>query len=137
MARQAGAAVSLDLSAWTLIDDAFRARALGLQPQVVFATEAERDAFGDLEASWVVKRGADGVIVDGEEYAVAPGELVDPTGAGDAFAAGYLVGNQWAGRRSPIDAQQAMLRASIAAAVAVALAALAFCALGEWFRRNG
>jgi sugar/nucleoside kinase (ribokinase family) len=92
MARRAGATVSLDLSAWTLIDDAFRARAIGLQPQVVFATEAERDAFGDVEACWVVKRGADGVVVDGREYAVSPADVVDPTGAGDAFAAGFLVG---------------------------------------------
>jgi sugar/nucleoside kinase (ribokinase family) len=92
MARQAGAAVTLDLSAWTLIDDSFRSHAAALQPQVVFATEAEQDAYGELQTTWVVKRGADGVVVDGEEFAVAPGEVVDPTGAGDAFAAGYLVG---------------------------------------------
>jgi sugar/nucleoside kinase (ribokinase family) len=92
MARQAGAWVSLDLSAWTLIDDAFRARAIGLQPQLVFATESELEAFGDLETRWVLKRGADGVVVDGQEFAVAATQLVDPTGAGDAFAAGYLVG---------------------------------------------
>lgn len=92
LARRAGATVSLDLSAWTLIDDAFRARVMGLQPQIVFATEPERDAFGELEARWIVKRGADGVVVDGQEYAVAAGDVVDPTGAGDAFAAGFLVG---------------------------------------------
>jgi ribokinase len=92
MARQAGASVSLDLSAWTLIDDAFRARVIALQPQLIFATEAEAEAFGGLTTRWVVKRGADGVIVDGQQYAVAAGELLDPTGAGDAFAAGFLVG---------------------------------------------
>jgi sugar/nucleoside kinase (ribokinase family) len=92
MARQASARVSLDLSAWTLIDDAFRARAMTLQPHLVFATEAERDAFGEFPAQWIVKLGADGVVVDGQQYAVAPTEVVDPTGAGDAFAAGYLVG---------------------------------------------
>jgi len=92
MARRYGAGVSLDLSAWTLIDDAFRARAIGLQPNVVFATEPEREQFGDFETLWVVKRGEDGVIVDGEQFAVAPTAVVDPTGAGDAFAAGFIVG---------------------------------------------
>jgi sugar/nucleoside kinase (ribokinase family) len=92
MARQAGATVSLDLSAWTLIDSAFRARANALQPHLVFATEAEYQAFGEFPTRWVVKRGADGVVVDGQEFAVAPAELVDATGAGDAFAAGFLVG---------------------------------------------
>ena len=92
MARQTGATVSLDLSAWTLIDDSFRSRAIGLRPDLVFATEPEREAFGDFETRWVVKRGGDGVVVDGEEFAVVITDLVDPTGAGDAFAAGFLVG---------------------------------------------
>jgi sugar/nucleoside kinase (ribokinase family) len=45
-----------------------------------------------LEASWVVKRGEAGVIVDGTEYAALAVDVVDTTGAGDAFAAGFLVG---------------------------------------------
>ena len=65
LARAAGAQVSLDLSSWTLIDDAFRARARALAPDVVFAVEREREALGELDARWVVKRGADGVVVDG------------------------------------------------------------------------
>ena len=92
MARHSGAAITLDLSAWTLIDEAFRSRAIGLRPDLVFATEAEREAFGVFETRWVVKRGADGVVFDGEEFAVVLTDLVDPTGAGDAFAAGFLVG---------------------------------------------
>ena len=36
--------------------------------------------------------GADGFRVDGADYAAAPAEVVDTTGAGDALAAGYLVG---------------------------------------------
>jgi ribokinase len=84
--------VSLDLSAVSLVDDAFRARARRLAPDVVFATEQERSAFGDLDGTWVVKRGARGIEVDGRAYPARPAEVVDTTGAGDALAAGFLVG---------------------------------------------
>ena len=40
----------------------------------------------------MVKRGAEGVVVDGVEHAAVATDVVDTTGAGDAFAAGYLVG---------------------------------------------
>ena len=44
-------------------------------------------------ASWVLKRGAAGVRVDGVDHPAAAAEAVlDTTGAGDALAAGYLVG---------------------------------------------
>jgi ribokinase len=92
LARAAGATVSLDLSAATLIDDGFRARVHALAPDLVFAAERERDELGPLDARWLVKRGAAGVVVDGEPFAAVPTEVVDPTGAGDAFAAGFLVG---------------------------------------------
>ena len=92
LARAAGARVSLDLGAWPAIDGSFRERALALAPDLVFADERERDAFGELDASWVVKRGADGIVVAGEAFPAAPTEVVDTTGAGDAFAAGFLVG---------------------------------------------
>src|SRR5262245_22249457 len=62
------ALVSLDLSAVSLIDDGFRARARRLRPDVVFATEHERAAFGELETTWVVKRGAEGIEVAGRAY---------------------------------------------------------------------
>jgi sugar/nucleoside kinase (ribokinase family) len=97
LAREAGASVSLDLSSWTLIDDAFRDRVRALAPDVVFAVEREREALGELETRWVEKRGADGVRVDGVSYAAVPTEVVDATGAGDAFAAGFLVGGVDAG----------------------------------------
>jgi sugar/nucleoside kinase (ribokinase family) len=97
LARDTGARVSLDLSAWTLIDDAFRERARALAPDVVFAVERERDALGELDARWVVKRGSAGVTVDGEDFSALPTEVVDATGAGDAFAAGFLVGGVEAG----------------------------------------
>ncbi len=65
LAREAGAQVSLDLSSWTLIDDAFRDRVRALAPELVFAVEREREALGELDTRWVVKRGAAGVVVDG------------------------------------------------------------------------
>ncbi len=92
LAREAGAAVSVDLSAWSLIDEPFRDRVRACAPETVFATERERDEFGPLASSWVVKLGAAGVNVAGVNYAALDTEVVDPTGAGDAFAAGFLVG---------------------------------------------
>jgi sugar/nucleoside kinase (ribokinase family) len=92
LARGRSARVSLDLSSWTGIDDAFRERVRALEPDVVFAGEREREVFGPLDTSWIVKRGGEGVVVDGREYAALETDVVDTTGAGDAFAAGYLVG---------------------------------------------
>ena len=92
LARGGGARVAVDLSTWTGIDDAFRGRVRALEPDVVFAGERERDTFGELETSWVVKRGSAGVLVDGRSFAALDTDVVDTTGAGDAFAAGYLVG---------------------------------------------
>ena len=92
LARASDAEVSVDLSAWTLIDDAFRERVALSRPETVFATEREREVFGPLSTRWVIKRGAAGVNVAGVDHPALPTELVDPTGAGDAFAAGYLIG---------------------------------------------
>ena len=92
LARAAGAAVSIDLSTWSLVDEPFRERVRGIRPDTVFATEREQAAFGSLDAAWVVKRGALGVRVDGVDHPASPTEIVDPTGAGDALAAGFLVG---------------------------------------------
>jgi sugar/nucleoside kinase (ribokinase family) len=91
-ARAHGATVSLDVSAWTLVDDAFRGRVDELVPDLVFATERERDAVGMIEARWVVKRGARGLSVDGVDHPAVDADVVDATGAGDALAAGFLVG---------------------------------------------
>jgi sugar/nucleoside kinase (ribokinase family) len=92
LARAHGARVSVDLATWTGIDDAFRERVRALEPDVVFAGERERDGFGLLETAWVVKRGGEGVVVEGRSFAARETDVVDTTGAGDAFAAGYLVG---------------------------------------------
>jgi ribokinase len=64
-----------------------------LRPDVVFGTEAEAAAVGDLPGpEFVVKLGARGVRAAGRVFPALPTRPVDPTGAGDAFAAGYLVG---------------------------------------------
>jgi ribokinase len=92
LARAAGALISFDVSTWTLADDAFRARLRELEPDVVFATTRERDAVGELDTRWVIKHGAGGLTVDGRDYAAVETTVVDTTGAGDALAAGFLVG---------------------------------------------
>ena len=42
--------------------------------------------------TWILKRGPRGASFDGVEHAAVPAEALDTTGAGDALAAGYLVG---------------------------------------------
>jgi sugar/nucleoside kinase (ribokinase family) len=91
-ARAHGALISLDLSTWTLADDAFRARVREVEPDVVFANERERAVLEDLQTRWVLKRGAGGVQVDGRDHPALAADAIDTTGAGDALAAGFLVG---------------------------------------------
>jgi sugar/nucleoside kinase (ribokinase family) len=102
LARERGARVSVDLSAWTRIRKhgpaRFREQLERLAPDIVFANEAEWEIVGaayGLAPTAVVKRGARGLLVLGEERIELPardGEVVDATGAGDALAAGFLVG---------------------------------------------
>jgi sugar/nucleoside kinase (ribokinase family) len=99
-ARRYGARVTVDLSTARGIEqlgrEQMRARVGALAPDVVFANEAEAEAFGDpLGDVWVVKLGALGCTVEqrGERVAhaaVVVSHVVDTTGAGDAFAAGFL-----------------------------------------------
>jgi ribokinase len=64
-----------------------------LRPDVVFGTEAEAALVGDLPGTeLVVKLGPRGVRAAGTVFPALPTRPVDATGAGDAFAAGYLVG---------------------------------------------
>ena len=112
LARAAGASVSVDLSAWTEIrefgPERFRAVLERLRPDVMFANEAESVVLGGaLDApTWVVKRGAAGCAIRAGgrwlELPASPADVVDSTGAGDAFAAGFLLGGsvEEAGRRA-------------------------------------
>jgi sugar/nucleoside kinase (ribokinase family) len=99
LARGAGARVSVDLSSWSTIRDAgaerFRALVESLEPDVVFANEDEDRVFGGRLSgvAWVLKHGAQGCSFDGDERAALPvAEVIDTTGAGDAMAAGWIVG---------------------------------------------
>ena len=92
--------ISVDLSSTAAVEEAgveaFRATLESVDPEVIFANEAEADLLGSLSApTVVVKRGANGSVVRGAEGETElPSldvEVVDTTGAGDAFAAGFLL----------------------------------------------
>ena len=70
----------------------FTARLEALGPDLAFATEAERAAVPDFDANWVIKLGARGARFPEGVYPSPSVVAVDTTGAGDALAAGYLVG---------------------------------------------
>ena len=70
----------------------FVERLKALEPELVFATESERAAVPDFETRWVVKLGARGARFPEGLYPAPEVAAVDTTGAGDALAAGYLVG---------------------------------------------
>jgi sugar/nucleoside kinase (ribokinase family) len=103
LARGRGARISVDLAAWTEIRAygpvAFRALLDTLAPDVLFATEAEWEMLGGAyltAPTGVIKRGARGCTVVTEdarlELAPVAADVVDTTGAGDALAAGFLLG---------------------------------------------
>ena len=94
--------LSLDLSSTAAIREfgvaAFRDLIARLRPDVVLGNAAEADLVGELPGTeLIVKLGADGVRAGGRHHPALPTEPVDATGAGDAFAAGYLVGGVGAG----------------------------------------
>jgi ribokinase len=70
----------------------FGARLAALEPDVIFATEAEQAVLPDFDATWVIKLGARGARFPEGLYPSRSVVAVDTTGAGDALAAGYLVG---------------------------------------------
>jgi ribokinase len=89
--------LSVDLSSTALIEEygpaAFRDLMGALRPQVIFGTRPEAALVaGVLDDRLVIKLGAGGVRASGTHYPAAAAQPVDSTGAGDAFAAGYLVG---------------------------------------------
>jgi len=101
--RAQGGTISVDLSASSAIRDfgpeRFLARLAHLEPDVVFAGEAELEALGDdpPARTLVLKHGSGGfTVVDHEggrqAHAAHDVDALDTTGAGDALAAGFLVG---------------------------------------------
>ena len=99
LGRSQGAGISVDLATWSAIRDAgaaeFREAVLKLAPDVVFATESEVEIFGERlrDTYWIVKRGARGCSFGDDMLPALPVDrVVDTTGAGDALAAGWIVG---------------------------------------------
>ena len=90
--------VSVDLSSWSAIRDfgpeRFRARLEALAPDVVFANEAEEEIVGGRirGTMWIVKRGSRGARFGEDDVPAGKATVVDTTGAGDAFAAGWWLG---------------------------------------------
>ncbi len=113
-ARDRGVAVSLDLSSTALMADGgldeVRTLVTDLRPSIVFANQSEAEVFeiGRLpaDAILVVKNGADpamlrvptGAATAGSTFmvpAIGITDVSDTTGAGDAFAAGFLTFREW------------------------------------------
>jgi sugar/nucleoside kinase (ribokinase family) len=101
-AQQAEVPVAVDLASAAMIETygagAFRALVDALHPAVVFGNEGEWKVVGDPPppVDAVVKRGSRGstFVVGGvaTSLGIVPGPVIDVTGAGDALAAGYLLG---------------------------------------------
>lgn len=96
-ARERSVRISVDLSSTAAITGYGRAAFLellrGLGPELVFGNKAETELIGALPgAQLITKLGPGGVIAGGQHFPAAATEPADATGAGDAFAAGYLVG---------------------------------------------
>jgi sugar/nucleoside kinase (ribokinase family) len=100
LARAHGARVSVDLSAWTRIRAhgaaRFRERLDALAPEIVFGNTEEWDELGEAGETRVVKRGPSGFdVINGDDVQRCQARdvsVVDTTGAGDALAAGFLLG---------------------------------------------
>ena len=96
--RALGGSVSVDLASANLVraygPDRLLARLRLLEPDIVFANDEEVEAIGEeLPARTLVrKRGPEGIVVDGDALAAVAADVVDSTGAGDALAAGFIVG---------------------------------------------
>lgn len=106
-AKDAGATVSVSPGSVAYIDalgpDRFAAVIAGADVLIASAAEAEALAFAPPSATLVLTQGADGVIVDGVHVpAVTAPAAVDPTGAGDAFCAGFLA--RWSVDRDAVAA---------------------------------
>jgi sugar/nucleoside kinase (ribokinase family) len=118
LVREAGGMLAVDLSS------AAGMRAYGparmayvlarLKPEVLFATEAEAATLAvpleSLAQVPVLKLGAAGGRVFGRTIAAPPVKAIDPTGAGDAFAAAFCVA--WLHDATPVEAAEKAVQAA-------------------------
>jgi len=92
--------LAVDLASTAMIEAygvaSFRGLITAIKPDVVFGNEAEAALLGDGrgpgQRALIVKLGAEGVRIGDRHFPAVPTVPVDSTGAGDAFAAGYLLG---------------------------------------------
>jgi sugar/nucleoside kinase (ribokinase family) len=100
-AREKGVPISIDASTVALAGAQLRAFVHAVGPEIVFCNAAEAGALGVDDDGLpgarlvIVKQGAEAVLVRGSVHASVPvppiDRIVDTTGAGDAFAGGFLL----------------------------------------------
>lgn len=117
-ARRRGIGVSVDPSSLGFLEAAGRDNMLNWTKgaDLTFPNEDEHRFLATPGAGVVVTRGADGASFDGHDIGALPAEVVDTTGAGDSFCAGFL--GAWTRDR---DAGAALLAGARAAAVCVTI----------------
>jgi sugar/nucleoside kinase (ribokinase family) len=116
--REAGGMLAVDLSSAAGLHAYGPARMAyvlaRLNPEVLFATRAEADTLAvpleSLAQVPVLKLGAAGVRVFGHEISAPRVKAIDPTGAGDAFAAAFCAA--WLHGSPPVEAAQKGVQAA-------------------------
>ncbi len=125
MARLAGARLSVDLSSVAGLLDYGPARMMSelarLKPDLLFATAAEADVMPvrpeSLAPITAIKLGAEGALICGRRITSHGARVVDPTGAGDAFAAAFCTA--FIGGKAPELAGEHAVRVAAAAVTTV------------------
>lgn len=110
--RDGGGMLAVDLSSAAGLRDFGPARMAyvlaRLKPEVLFATQAESDTLGvplgHLAQVPVIKLGPAGCVVFGRTVPAPQVRVVDPTGAGDAFAAAFC--SAWLGGAPPYESAE-------------------------------
>jgi ribokinase len=110
--REAGGMLAIDLSSAAGLREFGPARMAyvlaRLNPEVLFATQAESDTLGvplgQLAQVPIVKLGRAGCVVFGRTVPAPHVHVVDPTGAGDAFAAAFC--EAWLGGAPPFESAE-------------------------------